>query len=102
MGICCCQGLEYVDEDLLKTKNIKEIILIMEEKNNDFVTEKIEIETYLNNKSEYLRMEYIKFDKFMLEKKAKFLEELSITTNYCIKKLKKYQKVFFPYLLIFI
>lgn len=93
MGACCCQGLEYVDEDLLKTKSIKEIILIMEEKNSDFIAEKTEIESYLNNKSDYLRMEYLKYDKFMLEKKAKFLEELTITTNFCIKKLKKYQKV---------
>ena len=94
MGICYNLE-EYVDEDLVKAKNINEIIEIMEEKNEDFLNQKKEIKNYMKGQSEYLRVDLLKIDRFSLERKENFLNELNITIQYCLAKIKRHKEVSF-------
>lgn len=93
MGVCCgCGNSEFFDEDLYKTNSIDDIIDVMEEKLLDFNEEKSELQAYLDYKTDYLRMEYLRLDRFTLEKKKIFLDQLSTTTMYFLKRIKKYKK----------
>lgn len=93
MGTCCgCGNAEFIDEDLYKTTSIDDIIDVVEEKLVDFNEEKNELQAYVDYKTDYLRMEYLRLDRFTLEKKKIFLEQLCITTQYFLKRIKKYKK----------
>lgn len=93
MGACCgCGSADFFDEDLYKTKSIEDIVDVMEEKLLDFNEEKSELQSYLDYKTDYLRMEYLRLDRFTLEKKKIFLDQLSTTTKYFLKRIKKYKK----------
>ena len=93
MGACCgCGSADFFDEDLYKTNSIEDIVDVMEEKLLDFNEEKSELQSYLDYKTDYLRMEYLRLDRFTLEKKKIFLDQLSTTTKYFLKKIKKYKK----------
>ena len=93
MGACCgCGSADFFDEDLYKTNSIEDIVDVMEEKLLDFNEEKSELQSYLDYKTDYLRMEYLRLDRFTLEKKKIFLDQLSTTTKYFLKRIKKYKK----------
>ena len=93
MGACCgCGTADFFDEDLYKTNSIEDIVDVMEEKLLDFNEEKSELQSYLDYKTDYLRMEYLRLDRFTLEKKKIFLDQLSTTTKYFLKRIKKYKK----------
>ena len=93
MGACCgCGSADFFDEDLYKTNSIEDIVDVMEEKLLDFNEEKSELQSYLDYKTDYLRMEYLRLDRFTLEKKKIYLEQLSTTTKYFLKRIKKYKK----------
>ena len=93
MGACCgCGSADFFDEDLYKTNSIEDIVDVMEEKLLDFNEEKSELQSYLDYKTDYLRMEYLRLDRFTLEKKKIFLDQLSSTTKYFLKRIKKYKK----------
>ena len=93
MGACCgCGSADFFDEDLYKTNSIEDIVDVMEEKLLDFNEEKSELQSYLDYKTDYLRMEYLRLDRFTLEKKKIFLDQLSTTTQYFLKRIKKYKK----------
>ena len=93
MGACCgCGSADFFDEDLYKTNSIEDIVDVMEEKLLDFNEEKSELQSYLDYKTDYLRMEYLRLDRFTLEKKKIFLDQLITTTKYFLKRIKKYKK----------
>ena len=93
MGACCgCGSADFFDEDLYKTNSIEDIVDVMEEKLLDFNEEKSELQSYLDYKTDYLRMEYLRLDRFTLEKKKIFFDQLSTTTKYFLKRIKKYKK----------
>ena len=93
MGACCgCGSADFFDEDLCKSNSIEDIVDVMEEKLLDFNEEKSELQSYLDYKTDYLRMEYLRLDRFTLEKKKIFLDQLSTTTKYFLKRIKKYKK----------
>ena len=93
MGACCgCGSADFFDEDLYKTNSIEDIVDVMEEKLLDFNEEKSELQSYLDYKTDYLRMEYLRLDRFTLEKKKIFLDQLSTTTKYFFFIIKKYKK----------
>ena len=93
MGACCgCGSADFFDEDLYKTNSIEDIVDVMEEKLLDFNEEESELQSYLDYKTDYLRMEYLRLDRFTLEKKKIFLDQLSTTTKYFLKRIKKYKK----------
>ena len=93
MGACCgCGSADFFDEDLYKTNSIEDIVDVMEEKLLDFNEEKSELQSYLDYKTDYLRMEYLRLDRFTLEKKKIFLDQLSTTTKYFLKRIKKDKK----------
>ena len=93
MGACCgCGSADFFDEDLYKTNSIEDIVDVMEEKLLDFNEEKSELQSYLDYKTDYLRMEYLRLDRFTLEKKKIFLDQLSTTIKYFLKRIKKYKK----------
>ena len=93
MGACCgCGSADFFDEDLYKTNSIEDIVDVMEEKLLEFKEEKSELQSYLDYKTDYLRMEYLRLDRFTLEKKKIFLDQLSTTTKYFLKRIKKYKK----------
>ena len=59
MGNNCCVREDYIDENLLYTKNIDEILEVIEERNLDFLLQHIEIGNYLSGKSDYLSIQFM-------------------------------------------